>query len=201
MVDLVCVCVYFSSPYIWHTLSPEFALLLRLRRFVHSLSRASLPENKAHLMQPDDVIRREPCTTVNVCFSCPPRRQNTHILSVSCKLKLSRLSSLWISPSHALLSILVLSIFFPSYPSTYLDVFSERVVTKLFCIYFRLNTQILPFYVFVWIYFILFFFLLFLSSSVSTHHQCVGDTNVTFSRRLCFQFELFSGNSNKSKIY
>lgn len=51
-----------------------------------------------------------------------------------------------------------------SYLSSYLDVFSERLVIKLFCIYCHLNTQIISFYVFMW-----FFFLWFLSSSISTH--------------------------------
>lgn len=50
------------------------------------------------------------------------------------------------------------SLQFSSYSSTYLDVFSEGVVIKLFCIYFRLNTQLLSFYVLVWIYFFCFCF-------------------------------------------
>lgn len=156
---------------------------------VHSLSCASLPENKAHLMQHYDVIRREPCTTVNVCFSCPPWLQNTHI---PCKLKLSRLSCLWISTSHTFLSIVVLSL--SLYLSTYLDVFSEWLVIKLFCIYGHLNTNS----IFLRVY-VIFFSLVFVFIHFNTSLMCWGHNCYLFKESLLLVWTVFEGIQLKLK--
>lgn len=192
MVNLVCVCVcVFLHILVSHTLLEEFALMLRLL-LIHSAIVLCLTSWEQSTL--NATLRRSPPQAMydRECLLFMPsmttEHTHTHTSPVGCKLNLSRPSRLWIPT------------FFPSwltsYLSAYLAVFSARLVIKLFCIYCHLKTHILflclcggfiPL-VFVFIHL--------------THHYYVGDTTVTFFKRvIAFGLNCFWLNSIKTKIY